>query len=169
MDIAQVVCRFLFGFDSSKSKMLLCVLSMLLVHLTREVTCDHSSTAPAQMYSAVVNITYEDPRTGDIHSYVTERTRYGTESRMDSEWGWVVHARTIDNKTDGCKEIVNVPKVRWIALIERGGCKFQEKIYNAAIEKNASAVVVYNHKDESDVISMQHKGNYFKKVNSFFV
>jgi hypothetical protein len=43
---------------------------------------------------------------------------------------------------------VNVPSNRrWIALVERGSCKFNDKIHNAAVEMNASAVVIYDHKD----------------------
>ena len=90
-----------------------------------------------------------------------ESGRYGTDSLKDSEWGWVVHVRTADNKTHGCSAPVNIPKQRWIALIERGSCKFHEKIYNAAIVQNASAVVIYNDKHEQDLLTMEHKGKYF--------
>ncbi|XP_075040367.1 E3 ubiquitin-protein ligase RNF128 [Mixophyes fleayi] len=47
---------------------------------------------------------------------------------------------------------------RWIALIQRGGCTFSEKI-NAAAAAGASAVVIYNNKgDDNEVIEMSHAG-----------
>lgn len=133
----------------------LCVLGLVLVGVSR-AQCEYKSTYT--IYSAIVNITYKDPKTGEMLTLEEDSGRYGTGSRKDSEWGWVVHVRTTDNKTHGCTVPVNVPNTRWIALIERGACKFHEKIHNAAVIQNASAVVIYNDKDELDLLTMEHKG-----------
>ena len=119
---------------------------------------DASNEYRPYLYSAIVNITYKDPKTGELASERKDIGRYGTASRRDPEWGWVVHVRSADNKTDGCQPPVNVPSVRWVALIQRGSCKFHEKIYNAAIVRNASAVVIYNNKQEVELLTMEHKG-----------
>jgi hypothetical protein len=106
---------------------------------------------------AIINITYVDPQTGELRSERSEPGIYGSESRLDDEWGIVVHVRTTDNRTDGCSPVVNAPCERWIALIERGVCKFHQKIHNAAIVSNASAVVIYNFKDNEQLVTMKHK------------
>ncbi len=108
-------------------------------------------------YTAIVNITYKDPATGQIRSEKEECGMYGISSRLEAESGVVVHVRTSDNQTHGCTVPVNIPKgTKWIALVERGHCKFNKKIENSAIHRNASAVVIYNNKDENDLLRMQH-------------
>lgn len=133
-----------------------CVL--FIVAINRPVVIASNDYRPPNLYSAFVNITYRDPKTGEMATERAEIGRYGTSSRRDPEWGWVVHIRSANNKTDGCQPPVNVPSVRWVALIQRGSCKFHEKIYNAAIVKNASAVVIYNNKEEAELLTMEHKG-----------
>lgn len=119
-----------------------------------------SRPSVTHVYSAIVNITYIHPITKHLHSEYEEMGQYGINSSLESESGVVVHVRTATNETHGCSPPVNAPTTgRWIALIERGSCKFQQKIYNAAIVKNASAVVIYNHKFESVEPSMKHEGN----------
>ena len=110
-------------------------------------------------YTAIVNITYKDPVSGQVKTEKDDIGLYGQNSRIEKEWGWVVHVRTNDNHTHGCTPPVNVPpKERWIALISRGSCKFTKKILNAAVMRNASAVVIYNHEDEDKLLTMDHKG-----------
>ena len=137
----------------------LCILSLLLPHLGLCEDAYKSGMYPGNSYGALVNITYRDPLTGELVSTKKEIGRYGTASRLDSEWGWVVHVRTEDNKTHGCTPPINVPKSKdkWVALVERGSCKFHKKIQNAAMVKNASAVVIYNHR-EGDLLTMDHSG-----------
>lgn len=107
---------------------------------------------------ANVNLTYRTPATGIVYLEQSEMGLYGLDSRTDPEWGWVVHVRSADNSTHGCTRPVNAPAVdRWIALVERGMCKFHDKIYNTAILTNASAVVIYNHQQQSqDFLIMKH-------------
>lgn len=118
----------------------------------------HGAAGSHLLSWANVNVTYQDPSTGSIHSEQSEMGLYGSESRTDPEWGSVVHIRTADNKTHGCSRPVNVPAERWIALVERGTCKFQDKIHNAAILLNASAVVIYNHEYHDNLLTMKHTG-----------
>ena len=130
----------------------------LMVSSAGSVSEDYGQSLNKE-YHAIVNVTFIDPLTGVYHNDGNEFGRFGSESRLDSEWGIVVHIRTIDNRTDGCTSPpVNAPPERWIALIERGSCNFQQKIHNAAISSNASAVVIYNHQDDNDLLRMKHTG-----------
>ena len=109
-------------------------------------------------YSAIVNITYKDPETQQMRTDREDMGLYSISSRLESEWGMVVHVRTSDNRTHGCTPPTNVPpKERWIALVERGHCKFHKKIFNAAVVKNASAVAIYNH-EEGELLQMRQQG-----------
>ena len=108
-------------------------------------------------HGAVVNITYKDPETGETRSEKNEIGRYGTTDLPESESGLVVHVRSVYNTRDACEPPVNAPGEKWIALVERGGCKFHKKIVNAAVTSNASAVVVYDHENK-DLLTMDHKG-----------
>lgn len=71
---------------------------------------------------------------------------FGQPSKIAPESGEVVRVFTIENKTDGCSDLVNhIPSTKWIALIPRGNCSFSEKINIAAKKYNASAVVFYDY------------------------
>jgi len=131
---------------------------------------DYSGTMSRIQYVAYINLSYIDGTTGE---WRTERERgfYGSESRLEDEWGVVVHVRAIDNRTDGCKPPVNAPSDRWIALIRRGACKFHQKIHNAGIISNASAVVIYNNEEDKNLVTMKHKGStvmLYKKTTNFY-
>jgi len=121
-------------------------------------TSDYSGTLPHIQYVAFINLSYVSPATGEWRTE-SEVGLYGSESRIEDEWGVVVHVRAPDNRTDGCRPPINAPSDRWIALIRRGACKFHQKIHNAGIISNASAVVVYNNEEETQLLTMQHKGN----------
>ncbi|KAI0237963.1 hypothetical protein LSAT2_011421 [Lamellibrachia satsuma] len=110
------------------------------------------------LFSAVVNFSYVDPATRTVRLKAGDIGRFGLSSRVEPEHGVVVHVRSGDGLHHGCRPPVNVPRGvrKWIALIRRGDCKFDEKIYNAAVMANASAVVVYNQKDEETLITMNH-------------
>ncbi|KAI0239257.1 hypothetical protein LSAT2_010002 [Lamellibrachia satsuma] len=120
-----------------------------------------SNNIPPHQYSASVKITYADP-TSTSGATVTEKTKagiYGSPSNRNSEWGWVFPVRSANGEKDGCQPTVNVPSSRWVALIERGTCKFHDKIFNAAVVKNAVAAVVYDNtkgKDDPELLTMEH-------------
>lgn len=80
--------------------------------------------------------------------------KFGLHSPKHSSRGWLFSL--VDNNVNGCKEFnVKVDRTPWIALIERGVCNFEEKIKNA-YKHNATAVIIYDHKDSSDAITMSH-------------
>jgi len=78
---------------------------------------------------------------------------YGQGTRVNLDGpikGQLVHVHTKVNKSDlGCSildpEIV--PSKPWVALVLRGECNFNDKIYYAAKVSNASAVIIYDFKD----------------------
>ena len=113
-------------------------------------------------HKALLNITFKDPVTGKMTNKKHNDGLYSTNGRFEAEWGVIVHVRTVDNKTHGCTPPVNIPSGRWIALIQRGSCPFRNKVHNAAVLKNASAVVVYNNEvtKEGRQLAMQHNGRY---------
>lgn len=81
--------------------------------------------------------------------------KFGYDSPHSSAKGWLYSLMA--NNVNGCKEFnVVVDRTPWIALIERGECNFYKKIRNA-YNHNASAVVIYDHKDSDDAITMSHK------------
>ncbi|XP_073399724.1 E3 ubiquitin-protein ligase RNF128 isoform X1 [Dendrobates tinctorius] len=92
---------------------------------------------------------------------------YGHDSPVDRASGLVVLPRSKHNhnlaSSSLCPPHLNfsVPgnfKDSWIALIQRGGCTFSDKI-KAAAEAGAKAVVIYNNEgDETGVFEMSHPG-----------
>ncbi len=118
---------------------------------------DMASCETVDFYHAVVKYSYADQDTGSIRVGDKMDGTYGLGNRPDSEEGQLIHVRTEQGENHGCSLPTNVPpNIKWIALIQRGGCKFNYKIYNAAIMYNASAVIVYNHEDGL-LITMQHE------------
>ena len=120
------------------------------------------NTAQYELFSAHLLVTYTDPATGN---YISKDLsgRFGVSSptgtEIGTEIGKVVHVLTEESMNHGCSPAVNAPlsKKPWIALIQRGNSKFDNKILTA-VAKNASAVVIYNHKDEDTLITMDHSG-----------
>ena len=123
---------------------------------------DHSPSL-SNRYTAYVNITYLDPETNHVFKdRQIIHGHYGHGSIVDHRTGVVVHVRSANNLTDGCSPPVNVPGTgeKWIALVKRGDCSFQTKITNAAINSNASAVVIYDYEEISkDGFVMNDRGN----------
>ena len=117
------------------------------------------STAQYDLYSARIVVNYTDPNSG-VHVSNELSGRFGVSSPTETEVGKVVHVLTDEEKNHGCSPAVNAPAsgIRWIALIQRGNCKFEHKIATAARKNNASAVVIYNHVDEDILITMNHSG-----------
>lgn len=108
--------------------------------------------------SAVIDVVYKTD-TGKLAFDGKVDGRYALTSKVEAEQGKVVHLVTEMGNNDGCTPAVNTPQTgRWIALVQRGNCKFADKIHNAALLSNASAVVVYNNKEEDDLITMHHNG-----------
>lgn len=84
---------------------------------------------------------------------------FGHKSILTEEKAALVHVKAAINRTvnTGCHASDNAPSDQpWIALVQRGDCKFDVKVYTAA-RSNASAVVVYNFKDEDEILVMAHE------------
>lgn len=88
-----------------------------------------------------------------------ELGRYATTSPVHPISGRIIHVQGEDGTNHGCTIPVNNPPngKPWVALIQRGECKFREKIINSAVFNNATAVVIYNHLDEDKLITMTHQ------------
>ncbi|XP_060561850.1 RING finger protein 150-like isoform X2 [Ruditapes philippinarum] len=87
---------------------------------------------------------------------------YGKNARINSSpiKGQLVQVQTLYNKSElGCSELdpAIIPKDEpWIALVKRGTCNFNEKVYFA---RDAAAVIVYDNTSVEDTpIQMDLKG-----------
>ena len=100
--------------------------------------------------AAVLNVTYLDAALSHYHSEASEIAKYGT-GKIGSAAGQLVHVRHPNNSSHfGCQPQMDneVPTDRpWIALVARGRCNFDDKV-DAAYLNNASALIVYNNKDD---------------------
>lgn len=116
------------------------------------------NAAQYELYEARITVNYTEPATGSPTNKVIAG-RFGVTSPTEMEVGKVVHVVTEDSLNHGCSPATNAPAagVRWIALIQRGNCKFEHKIATAVNKNNASAVVIYNHVDEDILITMDHR------------
>ena len=116
------------------------------------------NSAQYDLYSARIVVNYTDPSTKNMVSKELAG-RFGVSSPTATEVGLLVHVLTEDALNHGCTPAVNAPTASpWIALIQRGNCKFEHKINNAVVKNNASAVIIYNHKAEDTLITMDHSG-----------
>ena len=141
------------------------------------VVCDHEHVGAGQITHSIIQIRYNDSKTGKLKEESKEYGHYGTNSRIAGEEGVLVHVRSIHNRSEGC-DIIDpsvVPSKRWIALIKRGNCSFNDKIYFATKKSNASAVVLYNNQsktlqeDQGRVVPLPettgpHNGKYFYQL-----
>ncbi|XP_013392849.1 E3 ubiquitin-protein ligase RNF130 [Lingula anatina] len=127
--------------------------------------CICSETGPTLLsdekstyYTACVNITYTDA-SGRHHRPLQDIGKYSMGSTIARAYGHVHHVVTKDGSHYGCTIPVNVIDrgQPWIALVKRGQCRFQDKIYNAAKLRGATAVVVYNDREENPLVVMDHE------------
>lgn len=110
--------------------------------------------------AALLSYNYEDKASGGVIASKEIQGFYALHSRLESEEGKLVHVLSEDGANHGCSTLQNVPvKGGWIALIERGGCKFHDKIVRAT-ESNASAVIVYDNEHNTNLLVMTHYGKY---------
>jgi hypothetical protein len=111
---------------------------------------------------AYINTTY-NTSDGAVHSEDKESGKFG-ETYVGSAYGVLIHVRSewnenptactpplITHSTEDGKLPVSEP---WIALIKRGECEFGDKMKNA-IHNNASAVIVYNDREATDLDRMR--------------
>ncbi|XP_056396098.1 E3 ubiquitin-protein ligase RNF128 [Hyla sarda] len=134
------------------SVLLLCLLAI------QGSTADVLWTANVNFTYVIENRTYWDE---------AEIGVYGHDSPVDRAYGLVLLPKSKHNhlpsSSQMCPPYLNfsVPENYngpWIALIQRGGCTFSEKI-KAAGEAGAKAVVIYNNEgSDNGVFEMSHPG-----------
>ncbi|XP_064481431.1 RING finger protein 150-like [Ornithodoros turicata] len=111
-----------------------------------------------EYYTAIINLTYINPTTGQVVSDREELGKYSA-GKVGSVSGVVVHV-TSNNFTahDACSPLdtANIPQEPWIALIQHGNCIESVKMRHAA-NTNASGAVVYNNNPGSRLVKMRHK------------
>ena len=103
---------------------------------------------------AYINVTYGDPTTGGLLHQGGEIGKYST-GLVASARGTLVHVRSRNGTAHhGCDEewenMLPPTPQPWVALIRRGFCNFDVKVENA-YRNNASAVIIYNYNDESEL------------------
>ena len=117
-------------------------------------------TEKIEISMATINYAYLSGEGSNLTFGPSLRGVYGLESKLEPERGTLVHVLTEDGANHACTPIMNAPKEgQWIALVQRGGCKFHSKIYTAGKLHNASAVIVYDNV-EADPVSMAHNGKW---------
>jgi len=105
---------------------------------------------------AFVNITYVDPITGERKSERYFKGKWGTTGIMKAVMANAFIPKYGDGKRDGCHQFKQpLPSGPWIALIERGQCRFSEKIRNA-VAANATAVIVFDNEPHKTPPFMHH-------------
>ena len=141
------------------------------------VSCDQDSrNKKIEEQYCKVSIEFRN-KLGDVgRENFKENGRYGHLSKVNYDGplkGQLVHVKTLHDKSDlGCGEIdpaVVPASGTWVALVRRGICSFNEKIYFAAKRSNASAVIVYSHKkeDEKELQIIKTTGKYNGKNRLF--
>jgi hypothetical protein len=110
--------------------------------IATDIEGDDAATAESeeQAYSrytdrirAYVNITYIDPLTGLKKSEKSLKGKWGTNGRMEQVTGPAMVGKYSGNQTDGCHKLDPPnpsPFVSWIAIIERGQCRFSGEFHD---------------------------------------
>ena len=158
--ITSASWAFHHHFHRRGSKVILLLLSCLYALCGFPV---QAAAAPGgksvNICTAVVSVLYREPSSGRVASDGRVDGRYSLRSPVEAEHGRVVHLVSELGRNDGCTPAVNTPgHGHWIALVQRGGCRFADKIHNAALLSNASAVVVYDDREDDELITMNHEG-----------
>ncbi|XP_018110428.1 E3 ubiquitin-protein ligase RNF130 isoform X3 [Xenopus laevis] len=134
----------------------------ILVLLPCSMVQSGSDTANVENYSALVNVTIQDPSSNPVLLRI-DGGRYGLDSAKTEAKGLLLTPVHIHGAADrlGCdpQTRFNVPPntKHWIALLQRGNCTFKEKILRAA-SHNATAVVIYNNNSKEETVTMTHQG-----------
>ncbi|KAK2506810.1 hypothetical protein MC885_005646 [Smutsia gigantea] len=116
-----------------------------------------------EYYTALINVTVQEPGRGAPLTFRIDRGRYGLDSPKAEVRGQVLAPLPIHGVADhlGCDPQTRFfvpPNIKqWIALLQRGNCTFKEKISRAAFH-NAVAVVIYNNKSKEEPVTMTHPG-----------
>ena len=109
-------------------------------------------------WTAYINLSYIDQVEMVWQNERTETGRYGNNA-VKEDGGLAVRVKDFSEEYDnsGCRSPFksNYPlKEKWIAVIERGKCTFNQKIVNA-MAHNASGVLIYDNEEDGVLQSMQ--------------
>lgn len=167
--------RQIYSHDSATRwwPCLLCIALFCLTFSSTSAASQKDSGNKDHYFKAKVNMTYFDTQK---NKWISEwkdfqSGYYVTNGKLGPESAEVIHVLTKNNTSDGCTEIVNAPVNKsWIALIERGDCKFSQKLRNAQ-KFNASAIVFYNnetHKEHLGKVVYPDIGNSIGKNDNEF-
>ena len=138
--------------------------------------CAHEQSHNEKVTHSILEIRYNNSKTGELVVDTGEYGHYGTQSRHAGESGILVHVQSVCKQPEGCGpgwagcapiEPKLVPQKKWIALIRRGNCSFNQKIHYATKVSNASAVVLYNNQSlqQGDQVYIpQTQGSYNGKL-----
>jgi len=114
-------------------------------------------SAYTEAIRAHVNITFIDPQTGERRSEEFLEGKWGTNGIMEQVVAPAHLAMSAGNFRDGCRPLVEpIPTGPWIAIIERGNCRFTDKIRHA-LAANAAAVIVYDNEPQRTPLFMHHE------------
>ncbi|KAM8764999.1 E3 ubiquitin-protein ligase RNF130 isoform 3-T3 [Rhynchonycteris naso] len=134
-----------------------------LALLTCSLWPARADNASQEYYTALINVTVQEPGRGAPLTFRIDRGRYGLDSPKAEVRGQVLAPLPIHGIADhlGCDPQTRFfvpPNIKqWIALLQRGNCTFKEKISRAAFH-NAVAVVIYNNKSKEEPVTMTHPG-----------
>ena len=109
-----------------------------------------SHSKEVKYVSAVINASYKELdrlKYIEIWRHITGEGIYGIGASVSPATGYVYYIKGEDWCKPVSKQIPNVLKP-WIALIERGNCKFDTKIHNA-MKANASAVIIFDNASDT--------------------
>lgn len=114
---------------------------------------------------AYMNVTYVDRLTGEFRADKRDIARFG-EYHVAPVAGLLIHVRseTGDEPFTACSLPLRPSygefpvHERWIALVKRGKCNFQQKVENA-FHSNASGIIVYNDKEMQNMEKMKLQRN----------
>lgn len=114
----------------------------------------YQDSAEPDTHIASVNVTVcKTGGSGRCRSY-TEQATYGSSSSHRRVGGLLMHVTT-----DGCQTFdFPVDESPWIALIQRGSCRFTSKIANAK-NHNASGVIIYGDDPAGAGFKMEHQNH----------
>uniref|UniRef100_A0A2K5N6G7 E3 ubiquitin-protein ligase RNF130 n=1 Tax=Cercocebus atys TaxID=9531 RepID=A0A2K5N6G7_CERAT len=134
-----------------------------LALLTCSLWPARADNASQEYYTALINVTVQEPGRGAPLTFRIDRGRYGLDSPKAEVRGQVLAPLPLHGVADhlGCdpqtRFFVPPNTKQWIALLQRGNCTFKEKISRAAFH-NAVAVVIYNNKSKEEPVTMTHPG-----------
>uniref|UniRef100_A0A2K6BL10 Ring finger protein 130 n=1 Tax=Macaca nemestrina TaxID=9545 RepID=A0A2K6BL10_MACNE len=132
-----------------------------LALLTCSLWPARADNASQEYYTALINVTVQEPGRGAPLTFRIDRGRYGLDSPKAEVRGQVLAPLPLHGVADhlGCDPQTRFfvpPNIKqWIALLQRGNCTFKEKISRAAFH-NAVAVVIYNNKSKEEPVTMTH-------------